>query len=102
MRNTAVPQMHKQTADIRADKLMRLLKHRVLYGSPPVYTGIGRPRVHGDKFKLNEPTTWWTPDQMLEVNDPKMGRLRLRLWQNLHFQQSAKYSMHLIQVERKG
>ncbi len=79
---------------------MRLRSNRVLYGSPPAYTGIGRPRVHGDKFKLNDPRTWCSPDQMIEVNDPKLGRLRLRLWRNLHFQHSAKYSMHLIQVER--
>jgi len=90
----------KQTADIAADKLMRSRSNRVLYGSPPAYTGIGRPRVHGDKFKLNDSTTWWTPDQILEVNDPKMGRLYLRLWCNLHFQHSAKHPMHLIQVER--
>ena len=91
----------KKTADIAADKLMRLRSNRLLYGAPPSYTGIGRPRVHGDKFKLNDSTTWWTPDQMIEVVDPKLGRLRLHLWRNLHFQQSAKHSMHLIQVERK-
>lgn len=90
----------KQTADIAADKLFRLRSNRLLYGSPPPYTGIGRPRVHGDKFKLNDITTWWTPNHMLEVNDPKLGQLRLRLWQNLHFQQSALHPMHLIQVER--
>lgn len=37
---------------------------------------------------------------MLEVLDPKMGRLCLCLWCNLHFQQSAKINMHVIQVER--
>ena len=89
-----------QTADIAADKLMRLRSNRLLYGAPPPYIGIGRPRVHGNKFKLNEPTTWWTPDKMLEILDPKLGRLRLRLWCNLHFQQSAKINMHLFQVER--
>jgi len=90
----------KQTADIAADKLFRLRSNRLLYGSPPPYTGIGRPRVHGDKFKLNDLTTWWTPNCMLEANDPKLGQLHLRLWQNLHFQQSAKHPMNLIQVER--
>ena len=90
----------KQTADIAADKLMRLRSNRLLYGTPPPYTGIGRPRIHGDKFKLNDSTTWWTPDKMLEILDPKLGQLRLRLWCNLHFQQSAKTNMHLIQVER--
>ena len=90
----------KQTADIAADKLMRLRSNRLLYGTPPPYTGIGRPRIHGDKFKLNDSTTWWTPDKLLEILDPKLGRLRLRLWCNLHFQQSVKTDMHLIQVER--
>lgn len=58
----------KQTADIAADKLMRLRSNRVLYGAARAYTGIGRPRVHGDKFKLHDSTTWWTPDQAIEVN----------------------------------
>ncbi|WP_226889426.1 transposase, partial [Nostoc sp. MG11] len=40
----------KQTADISADKLMRLRSNRLLYGAPPSYKGVGRPRVHGDKF----------------------------------------------------
>ena len=92
----------KQTADIAADKLMRSRSNRVLYGAPPPYTGIGRPRIHGNKFKLNDPTTWWTPNQGLDVLDPKLGQLRIRLWHHLHFQQSAKHPMHLILVERIG
>lgn len=42
-----VPTNVKQTADIAADKLMRLCSNHILYGAPPPYTGIGRPRVHG-------------------------------------------------------
>jgi hypothetical protein len=90
----------KQTGDVAADKLMRLRPNRVLYGAPKAYTGFGRPRVHGDKFKLNDSTTWWLPDQTIEVNHPKLGQLRLRLWCALHFQQSAQHSMNLIRVER--
>lgn len=90
----------KQTSDIAADKLMRSRSNRVLYGAPPPYKGIGRPRVHGDKFKLNDPTTWWNPDQTLAVNDPKLGRYQVRLWHHLHFQQSPMHPMHLILVER--
>lgn len=73
----------------------------MLYGAPPPYTGIGRPRVHGEKFKLNDSTTWWNPDQILDLLDFKLGRLRIRLWHDLHFQQSAKHPMHLILVERQ-
>ncbi|WP_257236831.1 NF041680 family putative transposase [Nostoc sp. 'Peltigera malacea cyanobiont' DB3992] len=90
----------KQTADVAADKLMRLRSNRVLYGAPPPYTGFGRPRVHGEKFKLNDSTTWPTPNQMMQVNHPKLGLLCLRLWTHLHFQQSAKHLMSVIQVER--
>lgn len=90
----------KQTAEIPVDKLMRLRSNRLLYGAPPPYTGIGRPRVHGNKFKLNDPTTWRIADQILEVNHPTLGQLRLRKWCNLHFRCSAQHPMHLIQVER--
>jgi hypothetical protein len=90
----------KQTSDIAADKLMRLRSNRLLYGAPPPYRGTGRPRVHGDKFKLNDWATWWTANQIIEVNDAKMGRLSIRLWCNLHFQQSKDHSMNLIQIER--
>jgi hypothetical protein len=89
-----------QTSDIAADKLMRSRSNRVLYSAPPPYEGVGRPRIHGNKFKLNDPTTWWTPNQVLDVLDPKLGQLRIHLWHNLHFQQSAKHPMNLILVER--
>ena len=49
-----------------------------------------------------DPTTWWTPNQVLDVLDPKLGKLCIRLWHDLHFQQSAKHPMHLIQVSRLG
>lgn len=90
----------KQTADIACDKLMRLRSNRVLYGAPPPYAGHGRPRRHGAKFKLNDATTWWPPDEDIEVEDAKWGRLRLRLWRTLHLRQAALQSLSLIQVER--
>lgn len=90
----------QQTADIACDKLIRLRSNRVLYGSPPAYSGTGRPRCHGAKFKLNDATTWWQPDQEMEVDDTKLGRLRLRIWHSLHLKQAATHSVALIQVER--
>jgi DDE superfamily endonuclease len=63
----------KQTSDIAADKLMRLRSNRLLYGAPPPDQGTGRPRIHGDKFKLNDSATWWAPEQIIEVNDPMQG-----------------------------
>ncbi len=39
-----------QTADIEADKVMRLRPNRCLWGAPPPYEGKGRPKKHGKKF----------------------------------------------------
>lgn len=88
------------TADIACDKLMRVRSNRVVYGPPPEYSGRGRPRKHGDKFKLNESTTWWSPTQQIECHDEQVGQLRLRRWANVHFRKTAKHSMQLILVER--
>jgi hypothetical protein len=88
------------TADIACDKLMRLRSNRCLWTTPPIYSGRGRPRVHGDKFKLNDSTTWHHPDQQSEVDDPQQGRLRLRCWQGMHFRTAANHPLQLILVER--
>jgi hypothetical protein len=43
------------TAEIEADKLMRLRSNLCLWTAPTAYSGRGRPRTHGCKFKLNDP-----------------------------------------------
>jgi hypothetical protein len=91
-----------KTADIACDKLMRLRSNRVLYGAPVAYCGIGRPRKHGDKFKLNDPTSWWQPDEEQPVEDEKWGQLRLQIWHKLHLRQAATQAVSLIRVERLG
>jgi len=89
-----------KTADIPADILVRLRSNLCLWGTPPAYSGKGRPRKHGIKFKLNEPDSWHEATQTLEMNDPKLGRLIVRLWENLHFRKTAARPMSLIRVER--
>ena len=74
----------KQTADIACDKLICLRSNRVLYSPPPAYLGTGRPRRHGEKFKLNDSSTWWQANGEIEVEDAKLGRLQLRIWHFLH------------------
>ncbi len=63
---------------------MRLRSNRCLYAAPPAYSGRGRPRLHGEKFKLNHQATWWADDESVELKDTALGRLRRRQWQNLH------------------
>ena len=74
-----------KTSNIAADKLMRLRSNLCLWGAPPPYSGKGRPRTHGDKFKLNSPETWSVPSECVEVDDPNPQRLKISLWQDLHF-----------------
>jgi hypothetical protein len=89
-----------KTANIPADKLMRLRSNLCLWGAPPPYSGRGRPRKHGDKFKLNDPQTWGEVSQDIELNDPHLGNIRIGLWQEKHFQAAAEQPMQLIRVER--
>lgn len=50
------------TADIPADKIIRLRPNLCLFGPPVHRKGPGRPPVHGAKFKFKAPTTWWQAD----------------------------------------
>ncbi len=88
-------------ADLSLSPVFRRLRSNLcLWSAPPPYSGKGRPRLHGDKFKLNDPQTWGEPDESLEVDDPKLGRVRLRLWRGLHFRKAASHPMLLLRVER--
>ncbi|WP_375453231.1 NF041680 family putative transposase [uncultured Nostoc sp.] len=89
-----------KTSNIRADILVRLRSNLCLWGAPPPYSGKGRPRKHGDKFKLNEPSTWSELTQSIELNHSKLGRVKVSLWSNLHFRKTATSPMSLIRVER--
>jgi len=41
---------------------------------------------------INEPTTWSEAVSILEVNDPKLGRVRVSQWKDLHFRDAATRS----------
>nr|WP_293038826.1 NF041680 family putative transposase [Moorena sp. SIO1F2] len=89
-----------QTTEVEADFLMRIRSNRCLYAAPPLYAGKGRPRKHGQKIKLNQPSTWWEATETIEFEDSRLGRLRVRRWKDLHFSGSASSEMELILVER--
>ena len=89
-----------KTASIPADILVRLRSNLCLWGEPEAYSGKGRPKKHGSKFKLSEPTTWSDAESVLELDDPKLQRVRVSLWKNLHFRKAAARPMLLLRVER--
>jgi len=79
---------------------VRLRSNLCLWGEPEAYSGKGRPKKHGAKFQLNQPTTWGEVASVLEENDPKLGRVRVSLWKNLHFRKAATRPMLVLRVER--
>jgi hypothetical protein len=89
------------SADIPADKLIRLRPNLCLWGPPLSYSGRGRPPQHGRKFKLKEPTTWGEPDEALLVEDPQLGSVQLSVWRQLHFRKAAQQPLILLRMERR-
>ncbi|NES22823.1 MAG: transposase [Symploca sp. SIO3E6] len=89
-----------QTADIEADCLIRIRSNCCLWAEPGKYSGRGRPRKHGAKFKLNEQSTWWSACETVQIQDPKLGEIKVRRWSQLHFRNSPSIGMNLILVER--
>ncbi len=87
------------TASIAADLLLRLPSNRCVWGAPPPYSGRGAPRKHGDKFKFNAPDSWPIPREMIEVDDPKVGRVQVSRWCGYHFQGAHQREMDIIRVE---
>ena len=78
-----------QTSDIEADKVMRLRPNRCLWGVPPAYDGKGRPKKHGAKFKLSDPTSWGIPVESVEIDDQTWGKVEIQRWRQLHFKGAA-------------
>ncbi|WP_373529386.1 NF041680 family putative transposase [Nostoc sp.] len=87
------------TEKIDADLLLRLASNRCVWGTPGTYKGRGAPCKHGHKFKLNDPETWPVATETLEVEDPKVGRVKVMRWSGFHFLQSPNRAMEIIRVE---
>lgn len=89
------------TADIRADKLIRLRTNLCLEGPTKPRKPKGPPPKHGIKFKFLDPDTLWQPEQVVEYNDPEFGPLVVRIWSGLRFSKALDCRMIVAQVERQ-
>ena len=76
------------TADVPADKLIRLRTNLCLEGPTKPSKGRGVHPKHGIKFNFKDPTTWWQPDQVVEDNDPEFGPVIVRIWHGLRFRKA--------------
>jgi hypothetical protein len=84
---------------LRCGVVARLRCDRVLYGSPPPPTGKkGRPRVHGARFAFKAPETWGVPDEVLALEDPDWGKVRLERWNGLHEKKAADLPYAVIRA----
>jgi hypothetical protein len=66
--------------------LVRLRSDRCFYADPsPRPPGAGgRPRRHGAKFNLADPTTWPAPTATLVCEDDQYGSVTVQAWAGLH------------------
>jgi hypothetical protein len=84
---------------LRCGILARLRCDRVLHCSPPLPTGKkGRPKVHGERFAFKEPETWGTPAEVIELEDPYWGKVRLERWKQLHEKKGADVPYDVIRA----
>jgi hypothetical protein len=90
------------TADIAADKIMRLRPNICLWGAPGPYAGRGAPRKHGAKFKLADPTSWGPPAEQLTSSDPALGSVTVQRWADLHFRKAPDQPLVVLRLERSA
>jgi hypothetical protein len=79
-------QLTLDLAGLPAAVLVRLRSDRCFYADPPPRRPgtNGRPRRHGAKFALTDPTTWPTPTAALTCEDEQYGTVRVQAWAGLH------------------
>ena len=73
-------------SDVAADIVVRIRDDRVFYtdATPPATGTVGRPRRHGDRFRLADPNTWPTPDVESTTTDLRYGTVKVSAWHGLH------------------
>ncbi len=92
----------KQTEGIACDLLFRVKANRKLRRAPGAYKGRGRRPLHGTIFRLADAKTWHQPDEQWECEDAKLGAVKLKRWDNLHFEDAPKRALTLLRIERVG
>ena len=92
------------TADINADLLIRIRPNRCVWGKPKSDENnkMGRPKIHGHKMKLSDPTTWKVPVESIEIDELTWGTVEIQRWSQFHFSGSADRPMEIILIQRKG
>jgi Transposase DDE domain len=87
---------------VDADLVVRLAKHRVVYRAPERHPGRGRPRLHGEAFRLADEDTLGQPQHSTRLIHAAYGEVRIDAWTELHVAGApdAPFSVVRVQVER--
>jgi len=95
------PEFLRAVQPLECGKVVRLAKHRVLFGRPEAKAAgsRGRPRKHGARFAFKEPESWGEPFEHLQLEDPKWGQVELRRWVNLHGRAAADVEFEVVQAQ---
>jgi hypothetical protein len=89
-------------ATVDADLLVRLINSRVVYRTPQHRPGRGRPRLHGEPFRLVDEGTHGEPQQATRLDHPLYGTVQIDAWTDLHVggAPDAPFTVMRVQVER--
>src|SRR5262249_28120102 len=85
-------------ATVDAVLLVRLIKSRVLYRAPKRYAGPGRPRLHGEPFRLADERTHGNPQRSMRHDHPLYGAVQVDVWTGLHVRGAPHAPFNVIRV----
>jgi hypothetical protein len=86
-------------ADVDADLVVRLRKSRVMYRHALPQLGRGRPRLHGQPFRLADERTHGQPQQTLRVRYAAYGEVRIDVWTDLHVAGAPEVPLRVVRVQ---
>ncbi len=86
-------------ADLDADVVVRLAKHRVFRRAPGPYRGRGAPAKHGPPFRLKDPATHGAPDRTARTEHPAYGTVTVDAWMGLHAEDGAAGVFTVVRVQ---
>ena len=80
--------------------VVRMRRDRVMYRAPrqPKKRKRGRPRIHGKRFAFKEPVTRGEPDEVVTLQHPRFGQVKLERWNNLHGKNDADVPVDVVRA----
>jgi hypothetical protein len=89
-----------RVSGLRVGVVTRIRSDRVFYRpAEPTPGKRGRPSKYGERFALKDEHTWGEPDEVLEFQDERYGKVRLKRWKGLCDKRAPHLTCDLIRAE---